>query len=83
MQTKFTGQDLADIAEVPGITFRRFIRQDGTRVRNREAQGAKKYSFDRDEARAYLAEFLAIPLEAAEAELSKAEGIDPADAYKG
>ena len=64
MQTKFTGQDLADIAEVPGIKFRRFIREDGTRVGR-----GKAYGFDRDEARAYLAAFLDITLEEAEAKL--------------
>lgn len=69
MTTRYTGQNLADLAEVPGITFRRFIRADGTRVANREAKGAKSYRFDRDEARAYLAAFLDISLEAADQKL--------------
>lgn len=70
--TRYTGQFLADIAEVPGITFRRFIRADGTRVRNREAKGATSYRFDRDEARAYLAAFLDISLAEAEAKIEDA-----------
>lgn len=71
--TRYTGQFLADLAEVPGITFRRFIRADGTRVRNREAKGARSYRFDRDEARAYLAAFLDISLEAAEQMIAETE----------
>jgi len=69
---KYTGQALADIAEVEGITFRRFIRKDGTRVVNRELKPGA-YRFDRDEARAYLAAFLDITLEAAEEKLTEAE----------
>jgi hypothetical protein len=70
---RFTGQQLADIAGVEGITFRRFVRRDGTRVANREAPRARSYRFDRDEARAYLAAFLDIELTAAEQLLADAE----------
>ena len=62
---RYTGQNLADIAGVEGITFRRFIRADGTRVGR-----GKAYKFDRDEARAYLAAFLGVELAEAEELLS-------------
>lgn len=55
MSTKrsFSGQDLADLTGVEGITFRRYIRSDGTRVGR-----GKKYSFDADTASLLIQGFL-------------------------
>jgi len=54
MSTKsFSGQDLADLAGVEGITFRRYIRSDGTRVGR-----GKKYSFTAEDAELLLTGFL-------------------------
>lgn len=49
----FSGQDLADLTGVEGITFRRYIRSDGTRVGR-----GKKYAFDADTAKLLIQGFL-------------------------
>lgn len=48
----FSGQDIADAIGVEGITLRRYIRSDGTRVGR-----GKKYSFSADEARSIVQGF--------------------------
>lgn len=48
----YSGQDIADAIGVEGITLRRYIRSDGTRVGR-----GKKYSFSADEARTIVQGF--------------------------
>jgi hypothetical protein len=61
----YSGQDLADLVGVEGITFRRYIRSDGTRVGR-----GKKYSFNTEDATLLLTGFLT----GREAEVTDEEG---------
>lgn len=49
----YSGQQLADLVKVEGITFRRYIRSDGTRVGR-----GKKYAFDAEDAQLLIQGFL-------------------------
>jgi hypothetical protein len=67
-QKTYSGQDIADRLEVEGITLRRYIRSDGTRVGR-----GRKYSFTEEDAKAIAIGFLLQGTKEADKEEAEAE----------